>query len=81
MPRVGLGSYNIHEPDEIYRAVKDIGYRMIDTASFYKNEECVGKAIAQLIEDKVVERKDLYVLSKVWHDEVEDVQAACKRSL
>lgn len=81
MPKIGLGTYNVHEPEEIVKAVRDIGYRMLDTASFYKNEECVGKAMAQLFQDKVVERQDLYVVSKVWHDEVQDVQAACERSL
>lgn len=42
---IGLGTFGIHNPDEITRPVLEIGYRGIDTASFYKNEETVGKAI------------------------------------
>jgi len=54
---------------------------MFDCASFYKNEELVGEAIKELIEEKVVARNDLYVISKVWWDEVTDCEAACRRSL
>ena len=50
---------------------------MLDCASFYKNEEVVGEAI-KLSE---VDRKDIYIVSKVWWDEVEDVEAACRRSM
>ena len=84
MPRFGLGTYHLDKPehkDVIKQGVKDLGYRMLDCASFYKNEELVGQALKELFEEKVVERKDLYIVSKVWWDEVDDVEAACKRSL
>lgn len=54
--------------DEIIRAVEDavdVGYRHIDGAFFYANEVEVGKAIRQKMEEKVVERKDLFIVSKV----------------
>ena len=55
---------------------------MFDCASFYKNEELVGKALHELINvDKTVTREEMFIVSKVWWDEVEDVEAACKRSL
>lgn len=41
----------------------------------------VGQAISELVQEEVVKRDDLYIISKVWWDEVEDVEAACKRSL
>ena len=55
---------------------------MLDCASFYKNEQIVGQALSQVINvDKSVSRDEMFIISKVWHDEVEDVEAACKRSL
>ena len=55
----------------------ELGYRMFDCASFYKNEELVGAEL----KDCGVERKDLFIISKVWVDEVEDCEAAVRRSL
>jgi len=55
---------------------------MFDNASFYKNEELVGGVLNELLnEDKSHKREDLFVISKVWWDEVEDCEAACRRSL
>lgn len=55
---------------------------MYDSASYYKNEEMVGIALNELINvDKSHKREDIYVLSKAWWHEVEDVEAACRRSL
>jgi len=44
MPTVGLGTFSISDPEHILTALKS-GYKLIDTASFYKNEDVVGKAI------------------------------------
>lgn len=58
------------------------GYCMYDSASYYKNEDMVGKALNELINvDKTHKREDIFVLSKAWWHEVEDVEAACRRSL
>lgn len=55
---------------------------MINTASYYKNEEYVGQAIKSAMEtDPSLRRCKLWVTSKVWISEVEDVEAACRRSL
>jgi aldehyde reductase len=54
--------------DEIIRAVGDAieaGYRHFDGASFYANEVEVGRAIRQKMKDEIVDRKDLFVVSKV----------------
>ena len=45
MPLIGLGTDGIQDPSIIAKAITDIGYRTIDTASRYKNEEAVGHAI------------------------------------
>ena len=55
---------------------------MFDCASFYGNQEQIGGVINDLVAvDKTHKREDLFVISKIWHDEVEDVEAACKRSI
>jgi diketogulonate reductase-like aldo/keto reductase len=78
----GLGTYHMHEASLIRKAGSEMGYRFFDCASFYKNEEVVGEALKGILqEDKAASREDLFVVSKVWFDEVEDVEAACRRSL
>ena len=81
-PNFGLGTCHMHDPQIIKKAVSELGYRLYDCASYYRNEETVGIAINELINvDKVVKREDLFIISKCWFDELEDVEAACKRSL
>ena len=64
MPVLGFGVYQI-PPSDTERAVSEaleVGYRHIDTAAVYKNEEAVGKAIAA----SGIPRDDLFVTTKVW---------------
>lgn len=80
MPVLGFGVYQI-PPSDTERAVSEaleVGYRHIDTAAVYKNEEAVGKAIAA----SGVPRDDLFVTTKVWiSDAGEDAaRAAFERS-
>lgn len=65
MPQMGYGVYQI-EPEDCERCVIDaisVGYRMIDTAQAYLNEEAVGKAWRK----SGVRREDLFLVNKVWH--------------
>ena len=64
----------------LYQAIKD-GVRLIDTASIYKNEEEVGKAINKAINDGIVKREDLFVITKFWLNEKEDPEKALDASL
>ena len=64
----------------LYQSIKD-GVRLIDTASRYKNEEEVGKAINKAINDGIVKREDLFVVTKFWLDEKEDPEKALEASL
>lgn len=65
-PRLGFGVWQI-DNDQVGEAVHaaiDTGYRLIDTAAIYGNEAGVGDAIRQ----SNVDRKDLYITTKVWND-------------
>jgi alcohol dehydrogenase (NADP+) len=70
MPFVGLGTWK-SKPNEVkdavYCAIK-AGYRHIDAAWIYQNQDEVGAGIAQAIEEKVVTRADLFVTTKLWND-------------
>ncbi|WP_409276038.1 aldo/keto reductase [Neobacillus sp. SCS-31] len=72
MPWFGLGVYKVQEGDEVIRAVKAAiknGYRSIDTAAVYKNEEGVGKAINEALEENGLSREGLFITSKVWNSD------------
>lgn len=67
MPQLGFGVFQI-PADEVVEPVRsaiEAGYRSIDTAAAYGNEEGVGKAIAQ----SGVAREDLFVTTKLWNDD------------
>ena len=57
--------------DVVYNSIKH-GVRLIDTASKYENEVEVGKGIKRAIDEGIVKREDLFVISKMWPDEKED---------
>ena len=68
MPVHGLGVYKMLDEEEAYRAIRhalDVGYRAIDTAAFYHNEEVVGRAIRE----SGIPRDELFVTTKVWNDD------------
>lgn len=66
MPYLGLGTYKADNDQEVVHAVTyalDIGYRHIDTAAIYKNEEGVGKGI----KESSLAREDVFLTTKVWN--------------
>ncbi|MGG1572785.1 aldo/keto reductase [Fictibacillus sp. NRS-1165] len=66
MPWLGLGVYKVEEGDEVYQSVKSAlskGYKSIDTAAVYQNEEGVGRAI----KDSGIPREELFITTKVWN--------------
>ena len=66
MPYLGLGVFKSKDGKEVIDAIHwalDAGYRHIDTAAIYKNEEGVGKAI----QTASIARDELFVVSKVWN--------------
>lgn len=71
MPLIGYGVFRVPEGDDLAEAVKTAiakGYRSIDTAQVYRNEESVGRGIRAAIEEGLVTREELFVTSKVWND-------------
>ncbi|KAI9015780.1 xylose reductase [Phycomyces nitens] len=69
MPLIGFGCMGIPREttkDKVYRAIQS-GYRMIDSAPIYGNEVEVGQGIKEAIKDRLVDRKDLFVVTKLWN--------------
>jgi diketogulonate reductase-like aldo/keto reductase len=82
MPRIGLGTFGSDHvsADEIAEAVKgaiEAGYRHLDCAAVYGNEDRIGAAI----QASGVPREDLWITSKVWNNRHHDVIGACRKSL
>jgi diketogulonate reductase-like aldo/keto reductase len=68
MPLLGLGVYLVPPGRETYQAVRtalEVGYRLIDTASFYRNEEDVGKAVR----DSGIRREEVFITTKLWNED------------
>lgn len=74
VPMLGLGVFKVEEGEETLNAVRwalEIGYRHIDTAAFYGNEESVGKAIAE----SGVDPGEVFVTTKCWRTDMGYSQA------
>jgi len=68
MPAIGLGVLKAQDGDEVTYAVQSAieqGYRLIDTASIYRNESGVGQGL----QNAAVPRKDVFLTTKVWNNE------------
>ena len=73
MPWLGLGVFKVEEGPELVNAVKFAikhGYRSIDTAAIYGNEEGVGQAIREAMKEYGIKREELFITSKVWNSDL-----------
>ncbi|OKY78590.1 MAG: Aldo/keto reductase family enzyme ARA1 [Candidatus Methanohalarchaeum thermophilum] len=81
IPKIGFGTWKIRgeKCTESVKDALDIGYRHIDTAQFYKNEEEVGKAIKK----SSIDRKEIFLTTKVWRTNLsyKKVKETTNRSL
>ena len=79
MPLEGFGVFQIPDLKEceevVYNAIKT-GYRLLDTAAAYANEEAVGKAVARAIADGLTTREELFITTKVWVNDMKSEDAA-----
>ncbi len=68
VPRIGLGTYNMDskEAEEMTYAAIDYGYRHIDTAAVYRNEDGVGRALNNIFTDTNLNRSDITITTKLW---------------
>ena len=81
MPMVGFGVFRVPDKKEceesVYQAIK-AGYRLIDTAAAYYNEDAVGAAVKRAIADGLCTREDLFITSKLWVQDMMDYESAQK---
>lgn len=86
MPMMGLGTFGSDKyspeqvSDAVYGAIK-VGYRLIDCAAVYQNEDKIGEVLKRVLQEKIVSRKELFITSKVWNDKHNEVIESCKKSL
>ena len=72
MPMLGLGTFRVENDDTCKEAVKhaiESGYRSIDTAKVYGNEEQVGQGIKEGLESTGLNREDIFVTSKLFFED------------
>lgn len=86
MPQLGLGVFRVENNDTAKDAVKHAiikGYRSIDAALIYENEEMVGRGIQEGMEAAGIQRSDLFITSKLWltHYGKEQVNVGYETSL
>lgn len=89
MPQAAMGTFHSDNPD-LMESMEDIivesirlGYRHLDCATAYQNEEVVGRAISRAIDKRLVRRDELFVLSKLWNKNMhkDEVIPACEKTL
>ncbi len=86
MPMLGFGTFQVTDLEVCRRSVLEAiraGYRLIDTAQIYRNEEAVGDAVRDAIAEGLVAREDLFIVTKVWFRsfETEDCRSSLEASM
>ncbi|MCD8154586.1 MAG: aldo/keto reductase [Clostridiales bacterium] len=86
VPCVGMGTFGSDRvsPQEVSSAVGGAircGYRMFDCAACYGNEDQIGEVFQAAFAEGVVERKELFIMTKVWNDMHRNVAQACEKSI
>lgn len=86
IPAMGLGTFGSDKygadmvSKAVYGAIKE-GYRFIDCAAVYQNEDRIGEVLKKIFSETDINRDDLFIVSKVWNDMHRRVKEACLKSL
>lgn len=81
MPMEGFGVFQVREKEECKESVLNAiraGYRLIDTAASYTNEDAVGEAVREAIAEGICTRKELFITSKMWVQDMQNYEMAKK---
>lgn len=79
MPMEGFGVFQVRDKDECKNSVLTAirtGYRLIDTAASYTNEDAVGEAVREAIEEGICTREELFITSKMWVQDMQNYDTA-----
>lgn len=79
MPMEGFGVFQISDKEVCKQSILDaikVGYRLIDTAASYGNEDAVGEAVSEAISLGLCKREDLFITSKMWVQDMENFDSA-----
>ena len=86
VPCIGMGTFGSDRfsSEEVSNAVAGAiraGYRMFDCAACYGNEHEIGEVFHQAMEEGVVKREELFIMTKVWNDMHREVEKSCRKSI
>lgn len=86
IPCIGMGTFGSDRfsAEQVSAAVAGAigcGYRMFDCAACYGNEDQIGKVFKEAFDEGVVERKEMYIMTKVWNDMHDKVEESCLKSI
>ncbi len=86
IPCIGMGTFGSDRftAEQVSNAVAGAircGYRLFDCAACYENEDQIGQVFQDAFDEGVVERKDLFIMTKVWNDMHRKVKEACQKSI
>lgn len=81
MPMEGFGVFQVRDKDECKESILNAirtGYRLIDTAASYTNEDAVGEAVREAIAQGICTREELFITSKMWVQDMQNYDMAKK---
>lgn len=81
IPMEGFGVFQVRDKSECKEAVLNAikaGYRLIDTAASYTNEDAVGEAVREAVAEGICTREELFITSKMWVQDMENYETAKK---
>lgn len=81
MPMEGFGVFQVRDKEECKESVLNAiraGYRLIDTAASYTNEDSVGEAVREAIAEGICTREELFITSKMWVQDMQNYEMAKK---